>query len=307
MSRLSTASFSSPAKGAMLYAPSSPRMQMTVGASTSLTSATRLIPAALQTTGDSTRLLTGAELPAKSLVLETGGKPVPAAWTMRVAFDSPSGKTQTSAVASPERIVHTSTMASPERIVQKPLVFEDTGSAAPAARLSFEAVDRPVTYSRSPPALLISPRPGAQSMPVKGFGPSPVTEEVARQQDQSSTARIDTRMTSTTNELVGFQIVEQLGVVSGVMLCPHRITSLAGISERSLAQWTQQCEEAKTVALNRLLGSAASAGANAVVGVRFETTDPLPGVTRFMADGTAVVVRDIAGQPTRGISDLAGQ
>jgi uncharacterized protein YbjQ (UPF0145 family) len=48
--------------------------------------------------------------------------------------------------------------------------------------------------------------------------------------------------------------------------------------------------EARRLSVERLAGNAAAAGANAVLGVRFESADIGDGLAEVMAYGTAVVI-----------------
>jgi len=53
---------------------------------------------------------------------------------------------------------------------------------------------------------------------------------------------------------------------------------------------TDLCERTREEALDRLLQHAGEVGANAVVGVRYDATEVMQGVTEVLAYGTAVVV-----------------
>ena len=58
---------------------------------------------------------------------------------------------------------------------------------------------------------------------------------------------------------------------------------------------TNLCEKTRQEALDLMLQHAGQLGANAVVGVRYDATEIMQGVTEVLAYGTAVVV-----QPKRG-------
>lgn len=58
---------------------------------------------------------------------------------------------------------------------------------------------------------------------------------------------------------------------------------------------TDLCERTRQEALDLMLQHAGQIGANAVVGVRYDATEIMQGVTEVLAYGTAVVV-----QPKRG-------
>ena len=57
-----------------------------------------------------------------------------------------------------------------------------------------------------------------------------------------------------------------------------------------MRSYTQMMEEARNVALQRLIDKASDAGANAIVGMRFMTSSIIQGASEVIAYGTAVVV-----------------
>jgi uncharacterized protein YbjQ (UPF0145 family) len=103
----------------------------------------------------------------------------------------------------------------------------------------------------------------------------------------------------TTPELPGYEIVKVLGVVHGVTVRTRGVggkfvASVQGIFGGEVTAYTSECEKAKREALNRLIENAGKLGANAIIGVDFETSDILQGTaTVFSAYGTAVIARPI--------------
>ena len=54
--------------------------------------------------------------------------------------------------------------------------------------------------------------------------------------------------------------------------------------------WTKMCEETRRDAFDIMIQHASEIGANAIVGVRYDTTEIATGVTEVLSYGTAVIV-----------------
>jgi len=102
-------------------------------------------------------------------------------------------------------------------------------------------------------------------------------------------------MTSTTFEVVGHQVVQNLGLVRGIVVRSRSVVGTIGASLQTLVGgditlFTELCENTRNDAFERMLQHAAERGANAVIGVRYDATEVMQGVTEVLAYGTAVVV-----------------
>src|SRR5512140_243904 len=107
-------------------------------------------------------------------------------------------------------------------------------------------------------------------------------------------------MVTTQFELDGFKVVRTLGVVRGIIVRSRSIFGTIGASLQTLVGGnitllTNLCERTRQEALDLMLQHAGQLGANAVVGVRYDATEIMQGVTEVLAYGTAVVV-----QPKQG-------
>jgi uncharacterized protein YbjQ (UPF0145 family) len=58
----------------------------------------------------------------------------------------------------------------------------------------------------------------------------------------------------------------------------------------NITLYTELCERAREEAFQLMLEHAAAAGANAIIGMRYDANDVAPGVTEVLAYGTAVVI-----------------
>ena len=106
---------------------------------------------------------------------------------------------------------------------------------------------------------------------------------------------MDENMTSTSFTLEGYRIVESLGVVRGVTVRSRSLFGAIGARIETLVGGhisilTTLCERARADAFDILLAHAQKVGANAVVGIRYDATEIMSGVTEVLCYGTAVVV-----------------
>ena len=102
-------------------------------------------------------------------------------------------------------------------------------------------------------------------------------------------------MTTTAWSLEGFQVTRTLGVVRGITVRSRSILGTIGASLQTLVGGnitllTELCEKTRAEAFDLLLKHAQELGANAVVGVRYDATEVMQGVTEVLCYGTAVIV-----------------
>ena len=108
-------------------------------------------------------------------------------------------------------------------------------------------------------------------------------------------------LSATTFELPGFRIVKGLGVVRGITVRTRSLPLTIIGAFRTLfggraGIFTSLCEKAREEAFALMMAHARDIGANAVVGVRYDT-GPMVGTAEVLCYGTAVVV-----QPANGTS-----
>ncbi|HET9791961.1 MAG TPA: YbjQ family protein [Candidatus Angelobacter sp.] len=102
--------------------------------------------------------------------------------------------------------------------------------------------------------------------------------------------------TTTQFELDGFQVVRSLGIVRGIIVRSRSIFGTIGAGLQTLVGGnitllTNLCEKAREDSFDLMLQHAAQLGANAVVGVRYDATEIMQGVSEVLAYGTAVIVQ----------------
>ena len=98
---------------------------------------------------------------------------------------------------------------------------------------------------------------------------------------------------ATTNDIVGHKVVRYLGVVRGITVRSRSIFGTIGGALQTLAGgnitlFTELCEKTRGEAFAMMLEHARAAGANAVIGVRYDATEVMDGVTEVLCYGTAV-------------------
>jgi uncharacterized protein YbjQ (UPF0145 family) len=105
-------------------------------------------------------------------------------------------------------------------------------------------------------------------------------------------------MTTTTFELDGYRVTKSLGVVRGIIVRSRSIignfaAGLQTLVGGNITLLTELCEKTRNDAFDLMTQHAAELGANAVVGMRYDATEVMQGVTEVLAYGTAVVVEKI--------------
>ena len=106
---------------------------------------------------------------------------------------------------------------------------------------------------------------------------------------------MDHTMTTTAFTLDGFKVTRNLGVVRGITVRSRSIVGTVGGSLQTLlggniSLFTSLCEKTRAEAFEMMITHAHELGANAVVGVRYDATELMSGVTEVLCYGTAVVV-----------------
>jgi uncharacterized protein YbjQ (UPF0145 family) len=102
-------------------------------------------------------------------------------------------------------------------------------------------------------------------------------------------------MTTTAFTLDGYRIVATKGVVRGVVVRSRSVIGTLGASLQTIVGgnitlFTELCERTREDAFQLMLDHARQQGANAVVGIRYDATEVMGGVTEVLCYGTAVVI-----------------
>jgi len=105
-------------------------------------------------------------------------------------------------------------------------------------------------------------------------------------------------MVTTAFTLDGYRIVRNYGVTRGIIVRSRSIIGTVGAGIQTLfggniTLYTRLCEQTREQSFDLMLSHAAEMGANAVIGMRYDTTEIMGGVTEVLAYGTAVLVEHI--------------
>ncbi len=106
-------------------------------------------------------------------------------------------------------------------------------------------------------------------------------------------------MTTTAFTLEGCRVTKTLGVVRGITVRSRSIFGTIGGSLQTLvggniSLFTNLCEKARSEAFDMMVSHAERLGANAVIGVRYDATELMQGVTEVLCYGTAVTVERVS-------------
>jgi uncharacterized protein YbjQ (UPF0145 family) len=102
-------------------------------------------------------------------------------------------------------------------------------------------------------------------------------------------------LTTTAFTLDGYRITRNLGLVRGIIVRSRSVIGNIGAGFQTLfggniSLYTNLCERTRSDAFDLMLRHAQQQGANAVIGIRYDATEIMAGVTEVLCYGTAVIV-----------------
>ena len=102
----------------------------------------------------------------------------------------------------------------------------------------------------------------------------------------------------TTNDLPGYRIVRVIGLVRGITVRSRSVVGTIGGALQSLvggnlSLFTQLAETSRQEVLDLMVEHAEAQGANAIIGMRYDSNDIADGITEMLAYGTAVFVEAV--------------
>jgi len=107
---------------------------------------------------------------------------------------------------------------------------------------------------------------------------------------------------TTTPFVAGQRVAESKGQVFGLVVRSRGLAGNLSAALRSLVggeihEYTELLEDTRRQALDRMVSNASLMGANAVISMRFDSSELNNSMTEIVAYGTAVVVEPDAGAP----------
>ena len=106
---------------------------------------------------------------------------------------------------------------------------------------------------------------------------------------------MDNNLTTTAFEIKGYKITRNLGVVRGILVRSRSIFGTIGAGLQTLIGGnitilSDLCEKTRKDSFEAMEKNAEQLGANAIIGIRYESTEIFQGVTEVLCYGTAVIV-----------------
>ena len=100
---------------------------------------------------------------------------------------------------------------------------------------------------------------------------------------------------ATSFEISGYRIAKTLGMVRGNTIRARHagkdiLAMLRNLAGGEVREYTKMLAEAREQAIDRMLEEAEALGANAIVGVRFQTSMVMTGAAEMLCYGTAVTI-----------------
>ncbi|HEX9223460.1 MAG TPA: YbjQ family protein [Candidatus Acidoferrales bacterium] len=110
--------------------------------------------------------------------------------------------------------------------------------------------------------------------------------------------RINASLVTSALELPGYRIVRNFGIVRGIIVRSRSVlgnlaAAVQTIVGGNITILTNLCEKTREDAFELMMQHASEHGANAIIGMRYDATEVMQGVTEVLAYGTAVQVERI--------------
>jgi uncharacterized protein YbjQ (UPF0145 family) len=100
---------------------------------------------------------------------------------------------------------------------------------------------------------------------------------------------------TTTNDIPGQRIAQHLGIVRGITVRSRSVIGnfaggIQSLFGGKLSVFVDLAESARKEAYEHMVEHATQAGANAILGMRYDANEIMEGITEVLAYGTAVVL-----------------
>src|ERR1044071_7105038 len=102
---------------------------------------------------------------------------------------------------------------------------------------------------------------------------------------------MDHAMTTTAFNLEGYKVTKNLGMVRGIIVRSRSVFGTIGAGFQTLfggniSLFTELCEKTREDSFDLMLTHAEQLGANAIIGVRYDATELMQGVSEVLCYGT---------------------
>lgn len=114
-------------------------------------------------------------------------------------------------------------------------------------------------------------------------------------------------VTTTSISVEGYDVVQSLGVVRGIVVRSRSVFGRIGIGLQTLVGGNitlleDLCERSRAEAFSKAVEHAVALGGNALVAIRYDATEIMPGVSEVLCYGTAMRLA-----PRTGARGVGGQ
>jgi uncharacterized protein YbjQ (UPF0145 family) len=112
-------------------------------------------------------------------------------------------------------------------------------------------------------------------------------------------------LTTTSISIDGFDVVQTFGVVRGIVVRSRSVLGQVGIKFQTffggqITLLEDLCEETRAEAFAKAVEHARQLGANALIAIRYDATEIMPGVSEVLCYGTAMrLAPQVRGQSPR--------
>lgn len=102
---------------------------------------------------------------------------------------------------------------------------------------------------------------------------------------------------TTCETIAGKKVIKTLGLVKGNTIRARHLRRDIGAAFRNLVggeivEYTKLIAESREQSIDRMVDDAKTLGANAIIQIRFSTSELMKGAAELLAYGTAVIVED---------------
>jgi uncharacterized protein YbjQ (UPF0145 family) len=106
---------------------------------------------------------------------------------------------------------------------------------------------------------------------------------------------MDHNLITTAFTIDGYRIKQNLGIVRGIVVRSRSVFGTIGASLQTLiggniTLFTELCEKTRRDAFELMVQHAEEAGANGIIGFRYDANEVMSGVTEVLAYGTAIIL-----------------
>lgn len=110
--------------------------------------------------------------------------------------------------------------------------------------------------------------------------------------------QFETPFTTTAFEFPGYRVVRTMGVVRGITVRSRSVLGRIGVNVQaffggSITLLVNLCEQARADAFQIMVAHGSELGANAIIGMRYDATEVMPGITEVLCYGTAVYIEPV--------------